>query len=369
MRVTIIGAGPAGLAVAACAKLAGHRVRLLERGDRIAPAWHRHYDRLHLHTPKAASALPGLPMPAGWPRYPSRPQVTEYLEAYAVRFGLGPACGAEVTDVSRAGAGWQVSHRCGTEICDAVVVATGMADRPCRPDLPGLDRFPGPVLHSSAYRNPGSLPGARCLVVGFGNSGGEIALELSEAGRGVDLVVRSPVQLLPRELLGIPIVQFGLLQRMLPYRIADAITAPVLRLAVGDFRRYGLARPRKGPVAQIREDGKVPLIDIGTLARIRSGAIRVRPAVARFEATTAHFDDGSTAEYDAVLLATGYTVDLRPILPTIPEALDALGRPRVSGAAAVPGLYFCAYRPSPNGQLRAIGAEAGAIAAALSRAT
>lgn len=370
MRITIIGAGPAGLAVAACLKRVGRPVRMLERADRIAPAWHGHYDRLHLHTPKSRSALPGLPMPADWPRYPARGQLIEYLEAYAGRFGIAPVFGAEVTDIRRGGAGWQITHAQGTETADAVVVATGMATEPLAPAFPGLETFPGPVLHSSAYRNPASLPGARCLVVGFGNSGGEIALDLSQAGRAVDLVVRGPVNLLPRELLGVPIVSFGLLQKLLPYRVADAITAPVLRLAMGDYGRYGLVKHPKGPVTQLREDGRVPLIDIGALARIRTGAIRVRPGIARFDGPAATFADGARAEYDALLLATGYRVDLRPLFASVPEALDAEGRPRTTGGeAALPGLYFCAFRPAPNGQIRAIGAEALAIAAALARET
>lgn len=367
MRVIVIGAGPAGLAVAACAKGAGHQVQVLERADRIAPAWHAHYDRLHLHTPRGRSGLPGLPMPRDWSRYPSRGQVVQYLEAYAEHFGIAPVFGAEVRDVRRDGAGWRVTHALGVAEADAVVLATGMAGQPHRPEVSGLEAFPGPVLHSSAYHNPTSLAGQRVLVVGFGNSGGEIALDLSEAGRAVEIVVRGAVNLLPRELLGIPIVSFGLLQKIFPYRVADALTAPVLRLAMGDYTRYGLKKLDKGPVAQVREDGRVPLIDIGTLARIRSGAIKVRPGIDRFEGATVVFEDGTRAAFDAVLLATGYEVDLRPMLAEVAEALDAQGRPLVTGGAAVPGLYFCSYRATPNGQLKAMAAEAEAIAAALGR--
>lgn len=365
MRVVVIGAGPAGLAVAAVAAGAGHDPVILERADRIAPAWHRHYDRLHLHTPRSRSGLPGLAMPSGWPRYPSRGQVLEYLKDYARHFGLEPRFGAEVSGVRPAGPGWTVTHSQGTETAAAVVLATGLAGQPHRPAWPGLEGFPGPVLHASEYRNPQGLRGERLLVVGFGNSGGEIALDLAEAGRAVDLVVRGPVNLLPRELFGVPIVSFGLLQKLLPYRVADALTAPVLRLAMGNYRRLGLEKAAKGPVSQIREDGRVPLIDIGTLAAIRQGLIRVRPGIARIDGGAVIFADGAIGHYDAIVLATGYKVDLRPMLPDVAGVLDPSGRPVTCGApTAQAGLFFCGYRASPAGQLLAIGQEARAIVAA-----
>ena len=364
MGAIVIGAGPAGLAVAACLKRVGVELRLLEKADRVGEAWHRHYDRLHLHTPKYRSSLPGLPMPREWPRYPSRTQVVDYLAEYTRAFDLQPVLGAEVTAVERAGAGWRVTHGVGTDEAEVVVFATGLAERPARPDWPGLEGFPGPVVHSSDYRNPKPFRGCRMLVVGFGNSGGEIALDLAEAGCPVDMVVRRPVNLLPRELLGIPIASFEILQRILPHRTADRITAPLLRLAMGDYAHYGLRKSAKGPVTQVREEGRVPLIDIGTLDAIREGRITVRPALARFDGRAAVFADGGSCEVDAVVLATGYRVDLRPILGPAPDLLDAAGRPRiVGGQPAAPGLYFCSYRAAPNGQLRQIGREARAIAA------
>ncbi|MFC2968837.1 flavin-containing monooxygenase [Acidimangrovimonas pyrenivorans] len=368
MRVIVIGAGPAGLAAAACAGQAGHAVTVFERADRVGAAWHGHYDRLHLHTPKSRSGLPYLPMPDDFPRYPSRAQVIDYLERYADHFAIAPVFGAEVRAVRREGAGWYVRHAGGgaEAEAEAVIFATGLADRPHWPTWPGLESFPGPMLHSSSYRRPDSVAGRRVLVVGFGNSGGEIALDLAEAGREVDIVVRRPVNLLPKELFGIPIVSLGLLQKILPYRVADAITAPLLTLAMGDYGRYGLRKAAKGPVAQVREDGRVPLIDTGTLAKIRDGVIGVRPGIARIVGDEITFTDGVRAHYDALMLATGYEVDLRPILGRDSPALDALGRPLASGGrSAAPGLYFCSYRATPNGQLRTISQEARAIAADL----
>ena len=142
------------------------------------------------------------------------------------------------------------------------------------------------------------------------------------------------------------------------------MTAPVLRLAVGDHARHGLRRSAKGPLAQIVEDGTIPVIDVGALRAIREGRIRVRPGIERVEGARVRFTDGTAAERDAILLATGYRVDLRGLLPGVDGVLDAEGRPLgPGGEAAAPGLYLMGYRSVPNGQLRAIGAQARAIAA------
>ena len=362
MKSVVVGAGPGGLAVAACLKQAGASVALLDRADAVGSAWRGHYDRLHLHTPRGRSGLPGLPMPRDWPRYPSRAQVVEYLDAYAERFDLRPRLGVGVRRVEREGPRWRVVHDHGEERADVVVLATGQNGRPHRPSWPGMESFDGPVTHSAEYRRPADLPGERVLVVGFGNSGGEIALDLAEHGRAVDLAVRSPVNLVPRDLLGVPVASLGLLRKVLPYRVADAVMAPVLRAALGDPERYGLRRRRRGPLAQIREEGTVPLVDIGTLAAIRAGRITVRPGLERFRGRTVRFEDGAEAAFDAVVLATGYRVDLRPLLRGADGALDAQGRPRVCGGpSGAPGLYFVGYHADPDGQLYSMARQARAV--------
>src|SRR5947209_2066000 len=105
-QVVIVGAGPAGLALAACLQRARIPFVVLERGDRIAMSWHRHYERLHLHTAKAFSGLPYLPFPRHYPRYPSRLQVIDYLEAYAAHFGIQPRFGQNVVAVKHVAGEW-----------------------------------------------------------------------------------------------------------------------------------------------------------------------------------------------------------------------------------------------------------------------
>lgn len=360
--VVVIGAGPAGLALGACLKQHGLDAVILDREETIASAWRRHYDRLHLHTDKKRSHLPMRPFPADAPRYVPRQQVVEYLDTYAQDFGLTPRLKCSVQTVTPISGGWRLETSDRVIETRAVVAATGVSQQPKSGDWPGLSHFPGLVLHSRDYQRPADLPGQRVLVIGFGNSGGEIAIDLVEAGKQVDLVVRGAVNLLPRELFGQPIGNFGILQKILPYKIADLLTAPVLKAKLGNYAKYGLKKSPKGPIAQVREDGRVPLIDLGTLDLIKQGRIKVRPGLDRFTGETVHFVDGTIGDYDAILMATGYNVDLRKMFPESLQVLDAEGRPKRSAQQLAPGLWFCSYHTVPNGQLKEISLQAPKIA-------
>jgi cation diffusion facilitator CzcD-associated flavoprotein CzcO len=359
----IIGAGPAGLACAATMRAAGLNVAVLEKAATIGSAWRRHYDRLHLHTDRDHSGLPGLPMPRDYPTYPSRVQLIDYLETYAAHFDIRPVFNVEVLRVVQDGTRWRVETA--GEAIDApiVIVATGIAHAPHRPSWPGIEAFGGSIVHSSDYRNATAFTGQRVLVVGFGNSGGEIALDLAEAGIDVAIAVRSPVQVIPRDLLGLPILFWVILYRHLPARLVDAINAPVLRLALGNFEKLGLRRAARGPRRMVEEAGRVPLIDIGTLAAIRNGSIRVREGIDRFAGETVRFANGVAEQFDALILATGFRPDLRRLIPDNDGLFDSHGMPRVTGKPAAPGLYFCGQITVPTGQLREIGIEARRIAA------
>jgi cation diffusion facilitator CzcD-associated flavoprotein CzcO len=359
----IVGAGPAGLACAVTMRAAGLEVTVLEKADSVGAVWRRHYDRLHLHTDRNRSGLPGLAMPKTYPTYPSREQMVEYLESYAARFDIKPVFHATVSRIQRDGPQWRADANGSTITAPMVVVATGIADAPCRPSWPGFELYRGAVVHSSEYRNPAAYRGKRVLVVGFGNSGGEIALDLANAGIDVALSVRSPVQVLPRDLLGFPILAWAILYRRLPARVVDIINAPILRLAVGRIEDLGLRRAAKGPRQMVEEDGRVPLIDIGTLAKIKDGSIKVRGGIDRLTSEGVVFDDASSEPFDAIILATGFRPDLRRLLPDVKGVFDSHGMPRVTGRATeAPGLYFCGQITSPTGQLREIGIEAQQIA-------
>lgn len=360
IEVVVVGAGPAGLAVSACLKRADVPHALLERERSVAPAWRRHYDRLHLHTSRAFSSLPYRPMPRSFPRYPSRDQVVEYLEAYAQAECATPSLGVEVRSLERASDHWIVQTSDGTLQAKAVVVATGANGEAKRPAWPGLETFPGTILHSSDYRNGRELEGRDILVVGFGNSGGEIALDLVEHGARPAVSVRSPLNVIPRDVLGIPVLAIAIPLSRLPPRLADLLIWPILKAYYPSYRRLGLRKARRGPFRQIAEDGRIPLLDIGTVREIRSGRIEVLPDVAEVSGRRVRFRDGETRTFDAIVFATGY----RPCLPRgvpgvrVDGHAEREANDHVGGAS---GLYFCGFYVSPTGMLREVGLEARRI--------
>ncbi len=358
----IVGAGPAGLAVAALLTQAGVVSTLLEQRA-VGASWRGHYERLHLHTARQFSGLPGLPMPRSFPRYPARQQVVAYLDAYAAHFGLQPCLGQRVTQARRAAGGWQVTTDTDTFTAPVLIVASGYSRVPRHPTWPGLDAFAGQVLHSSEYRNARPFAGQRVLVVGFGNSGAEIALDLHEHGARPTVSQRRPVNVLPRDILGVPTLALGILQRRWPAALADAVNAPVVRAAIGELAPYGLPRPRLGAISEIRREARVPVFDIGTVALIRSGHLPVRPAVDHFTPSAAVFADGRQENFDTVVLATGFTPGLDWLQTTLP-VLSRDGLPLRSGSPTHErGLYFCGFQVSSGGMLRDIGLEARQVTA------
>ena len=250
----IIGAGPAGLAVGACLRQAGIPFIILEQSDAVGSAWRRHYERLHLHTAKRFSELPFVHFPSETPRYPSRLQVVQYLDAYSRQFQLAPRFGQKVVSARFADNAWEVQTQDGHYRAANLVVAAGYAREPNLPIWPGQDSFGGRILHSSQYRNGTPFKDQKVLVVGFGNSGGEIAIDLWEHGAQPSLAVRGPVNVIPRELFGIPILAIGILESKLPPRLADALNRPILRLVMGDITKSGLRKLPRGPLTQIQRE-------------------------------------------------------------------------------------------------------------------
>jgi cation diffusion facilitator CzcD-associated flavoprotein CzcO len=365
-NTVIIGASAAGLAVAACLKHQNIPFVLLEQANQVAQSWRGHYDRLHLHTNKYFSQLPYLPFPAEYPRYASRDQVVAYLENYARANGLSPRFGQKVTSADFVDGKWQTTTADALYRSDNLVIATGYTNTPYIPHWDGEADFRGQLLHSSAYKNGEPYRGKRVLVVGFGNSGGEIAIDLHEYGAQPSMSVRSPINVIKRDTLGLPSLAIGILLGWLPAHVADMLTAPVRRLTIGDTKALGLGKPPYGPVEQIKKTGRIPLLDIGTIKLIRSGQITVYPDIERFTSDGVRFSNGAASAFDAVVLATGYRPNLDSFLKPATKVTDAKGIPLVSGAvSALPGLYFCGYYVSPNGMLREIAREAKKISAAI----
>lgn len=364
VNTVIVGSGPAGIATAAGLERRGLDPIVLERGSTLAPAWRHHYDRLHLHTNKQSSGLPGRPMPADYPKYPSRDQVAEYLADYAVGEGVRVRLSTEVTSIRRQGDGWFVRTANGDAIyASNVVVATGLSHFPRMPRYPKQDLFAGTILHSADYRNGRPYEGKYVLVVGFGNSAGEIALDLMEHGAFAFISVRSPSVVVPRDIAGIPILTISRWLSVLPPKLADWLAKPVLWAMMGDVARVGIPKANWGPMQQIADQKKIPMLDVGTMDALRSGVIKARPGIDRFTETGVMFAGGTSEPFDAVIFATGYEPGVDRLLESTEGLLDDEGRPLVSGGrTAEPGLYFCGFVEPPTGRFREIGIEAERIA-------
>lgn len=362
-NTVIVGASAAGLAVASCLQKQNVPTIILEKEQQVAHAWRNHYERLHLHTDRRHSALPYLPMPKTYPKYPSRQQVVDYLEAYAQKFNLKPLFGEEVVELEPTTDGWLTKTKDRVYTSRNVVIGTGYTRVPNVPSWPGQDRFSGMILHSHDYENGALFAGKNVLVVGFGNSAGEIAIDLSEhRAQTVSMSVRSGVNVIPRDMFGLPILTVAMFMDYLPPKLADILSIPLLKMTIGDLEKYGLPKLPYGPNVQVRQDGKNPLLDIGTVKLIKNGRIKIYPGIEKFEGDTVVFTDGSAKPFDAIVLGTGYRPRVNAFLPTMDDLFDENGAPSTSGAEAAPGLYFCGFYVSPTGILREIGIEAKKIA-------
>jgi cation diffusion facilitator CzcD-associated flavoprotein CzcO len=360
----IIGAGPAGLAVAGRLRQAGHQFVVIEKSDRVGDSWHRHYERLHLHTVKELSHLPGLEFPDHYPRYVPRQQLADYYAKYAEKFAVEPRFGEDAVSIERIDARWLTRTRAGSEIVSKiVVVATGLNQAPFAPDYPGAGSFTGRMVHSRDYRNPDPFVGEKVLVVGMGNTGAEIALDLSEAGIDTSISVRGPVNIVPRDVLGRPTQLTARMLARLPEKVGDRIGTMLRRMTVGDLTRYGVATPEIAPLAQLRERGKTPVIDVGTVETIKKGRISVRPAIDHFDGDRVLFTDGRRGRYDSVILATGYRPLLEDLLSDADGILDEKGLPRqMAGEGQHEGLFFVGFdNHRPGGVLGTVVEESAEV--------
>ncbi|EDY43562.1 flavin-containing monooxygenase [Streptomyces sp. SPB074] len=369
--VYVIGAGPGGLAVAASLRRRGVPAVVVEKADRVGSSWRGHYDRLHLHTTRRLSSLPGLPMPRRFGRWVGRDDVVTYLEKYAEFHELDVLTGVAVERVeAREGGGWLLRAGGGRVLEGrAVVVATGFNHTPYVPDWAGLEGYGGEVLHAGAYRAPEPFRGKDVLVVGAGNTGAEIAADLAGGGAArVRLAVRTPPYILRRSTLGWPTQRTGILIRRLPVRLVDLLADPVSRLSVPDLSDKGLPRPGGGLLSRARR-GAIPVQDVGLIAAIRAGTVEPVAAVEGFADGEAVLADGTRIRPDTVIAATGYRRGLEPLVGHL-GVLGPNGRPRTRGSRPLrdaPGLYFTGYTNPISGTLRELALDAERIASRIAK--
>ncbi|MCS0600342.1 NAD(P)/FAD-dependent oxidoreductase [Streptomyces sp. LP11] len=365
--VYVIGAGPGGLAAAYALRARGVRAVVLEKADRVGASWRRHYDRLHLHTTRRLSALPGLAMPRRFGRWVSRDDMVRYLEKYAEHHELEIVTGVEVHRIERTGdgTGWLLHASGGRELTgSAVVVATGYNHTPRIPDWPGRASYTGEFRHAGEYRDAEPYAGRDVLVVGIGNTGAEIAVDLVEGGAArVRLAVRTAPHILRRSTLGWASQYSGILVRRLPVPLVDRLSRPLARLSTPDLTAQGLPRPEAGLYTRVRQ-GAIPVQDVGLIDAVRKGTVQIVPAVASFEDGKVVLADGTRVTPDAVIAATGYVRALEPLVGHL-DILDQRGRPTTHGARSpknAPDLYFTGFTNPISGMLRETALDATKIA-------
>jgi len=297
----IIGAGPVGLAMAQAMKQQGLAYDHIDAGPGLGGNWrHGLYENVHIVSSKRATAFAGYPMPEHYPDFPSAPQLLAYLERYARDHGVDAAIesGRTVTAVRPlVNDTWHVEID-GEERrhYKGVIVCNGHHRDPRWPSYPGQET--APLIHAHDYRAPSELAGKRVLVIGGGNSACDIASEAPRVGKSSDLSLRAGYWFLPKTFLGRPLTDLPIWT--LPVFLQRLILRGVIRMVIGDYRTYGLQRPR----SKLFE--RHPTFGTEVLGYITQGRIEPRPDIERFDGNAVYFLDGSSGEYDLVVAATGY---------------------------------------------------------------
>ena len=351
--VVVVGGGASGLSAAGALARRGIDAVVLEQDAGLGGTWARRYDRLCLHTVRRFSGLAHFPIPRRYPTYLSRDDFVAYLNEYARHFELRVVTGANVQRIrSQATSlqGWTV-ETAGGDVWHgrAVVIATGQYRQPIVPSWAGRETYGGRLSHSAAYSNAAAYVGHRVLVVGAGNSGAEIATDLSENGAAhVALSVRTPPPIVPRDPFGLPVQRTSILLSALPPAIANRLGWATARFVLGDLTRYGMPKGDFAPYTTRR----IPLIDVGFVDALKRGRVKVRPALERLTQTGAVFADGTSEPFDAIIAATGFATDLSSLIDE-PDVLDDLAEPLgLSGEPTMhPGLYFVGFTHSLRGHL------------------
>ncbi|TVU26472.1 hypothetical protein EJB05_29020, partial [Eragrostis curvula] len=309
--VLIVGAGPAGLAVAACLAQLSIPYVIVEREECSASLWrNRAYNRLKLHLAKEFCELPHMSYPADAPTYIPKDQFVKYIDGYIEHFNIRPKyrTSIESCKYDEGTKCWiSMAHNMDTSTSvkytsSFLVVASGENSAEIIPIIPGLDGFPGELTHSSRYKSGATYSGKNVLVVGCGNSGMEIAYDLACHGANTSIVVRSPVHIMTKELirLGMTLVQY------LPVNMVDTLLVTMSNFVFGDLSRHGIPKPKIGPLQLKSETGRSAVIVVGTVRLIKKGIIKVVGSISRIKGNIVEFEDREDFSFDAIVFATGY---------------------------------------------------------------
>lgn len=351
----IIGAGPAGLAVAGRLSKLNISFEIIEKTNHVASTWRNHYDRLHLHTAKDLSNLPHLKFPEEHPVYVSKNDVVDYMDNYANHFNIKPHFNEEVTSIKKEENHW-ITTTASNKVwhSENVIIGTGSNRVPNSPTWPGIENYKGTIQHSADYKNGKALKDKNVLIIGMGNTGAELAIDLHEHGAKTNISVRGPVNIITRDFNGKPTQHTAILLQKLPRWLNDSIANLVQRLTIGDLSRYGLHNLKMAPSAQLRKLGKTPIIDLGTVDLIKKGEVIVKPGVKSFTSTGVVFENGDKVAYDVVILATGYKSKVEEFLENTNGVFNTIGEPGAPIINENKGLYFIGFDLYHGGVLYSI---------------
>ncbi|XVE83334.1 hypothetical protein DITRI_Ditri16bG0080500 [Diplodiscus trichospermus] len=331
--VVIVGAGPSGLATSAC--LSAHSIPhvILEKEDVYASLWKkRTYDRLKLHLAKEFCSLPLKPHSPDSPTYIPKDIFVEYLDDYVSTFNIRPqyqrsvelACYDEIDGKWRIEAKNMQSGNTEIYVAEFLVIASGENSAKYIPDLPGLDTFEGEIFHSCEYKSGFKYENKDVLVVGCGNSGMEISYDLSNYGAQSSIVIRNPFHVVSKEMVRLGMI----ISKYLPISVVDFTVLLMANIAYGDLSKYGIRRPKEGPFSLKATAGRAPVIDVGTVDKIKSKEIKVVPGISRIKGKKVLFEDGAEREFDAIVFATGYKSIANNWMKDYKYALNENGLPK-----------------------------------------
>jgi hypothetical protein len=335
-RHAIVGAGFSGLGVAAAFARQGIAFDVFEADDDVGGNWHHGvYENVHIISSRKTTEYTDWPMPADWPDFPSAAQMLAYLRGYAEHWQLRPHIAfrtkvALVAPAPGADGRWDVTleHADGTRETrryGGVVVANGHHWDRRFPDYPGS--FTGETIHSKDYKTHAALAGKRVLVIGGGNSACDIAVEAARSARASHISMRRGYWFLPKTMLGVPTAE--LMRPWMPLGLQRAIVKSAVRVIVGRYEAYGLAAPDHEPFE------RHPTINSELLHQLRHGRIAAHPDIRRWDGRFVEFVDGTRAEIDLVVCATGYHVSF-PFLAEGVVGFDRHGMPRLIGGMMPP---------------------------------
>lgn len=344
LDAVVIGGGQAGLASGYYLQKAGLNFKILESGDQPTGSWPKYYDSLKLFSPARYSSLPGYPFPKAPNEYPLRDEVISYLRQYAEKFKLPIKLNQKVERIVVENGGFDVITLAGDRFRSKTIIsASGSFHRPYLPSLKGADIFKGRILHSSDYKHPESFLGKRVVVVGRGNSGVQIAVELANHSN-VSLAVQHPVRFTPQRVLGLDL-HFWL-----------KITG------VDAFPFYRIGKEPPSPISVFDLGGYRKKIDHGNPDQ--------RTMFSGFYSEGVVWANGEREPVDVVMFATGF----RPNLPFLSGtgALASDGMPlHVAGVSTeFLGLYYVGLsnqRSFASATVRGVGADAKYIAKKINR--